>query len=164
MGEKMKKILLSQDGSINVMTCFWVLAICMIWTVLLYFLMNVSVAQAQRKSAEQILDQYIQNNGIWIYNQVKAHSDKTDELLTEEYLNRLILQQGLELEADGTYCSYAANRTPRYKVKDVELQYIEDNMAKIQLTYTLHIPVIILGNAYWVEIPAHAYSRFNPKF
>lgn len=160
----MKRLLLSRKGSTNIMTCFIVLAICMIWSVLMYFLMNVSVAQAQRKSAEQILDQYIQKNGIWIYDQVKEHSDKTDELLTEEYLNYLILQQGLQLEADGIYCSYSEDHTPRYKVEDVELQYIEDNVAKIQLTYTLHIPVIILGNAYWVEIPAHAYSRFNPKF
>lgn len=160
----MKKILLSRDGGINVMTCFIVLAICMIWSVLMYFLMGVSVAQAQRKSAEQILDQYIQNNGIWIYDQVKEHSETTDELLTEEYLNCLILQQGLELEADGKYCAYSADRTPRYKVEGVELQYIEEKMAKIQLTYTLYIPVIILGDAYWVAIPAHAYSRFNPKF
>lgn len=160
----MEKTLLSRDGGTNVMTCFIVLAICMIWSVLMYFLMNVSVAQAQRKSAEQILDQYIQNNGIWIYDQVKEHSSKTDELLTEEYLDCLILQQGLELEADGTYCSYSADRTPRYKVEDVHLQYIEEGTAKIQLTYTLHIPVIILGNAYWVEVPAYAFSRFNPKF
>lgn len=160
----MKKILSSQEGGTNVLTCFLVLAICMIWSVLMYFLMNVSVAQAQRKSAEQILDQYIQNNGIWIYDQVKEHSDKTDELLTEEYLSCLVLQQGLELESSGVYCSYSADRTPRYKVEGVELQYIEDGVAKIQLTYTLHIPIIILGNAYWVEIPAYAYSRFNPKF
>lgn len=146
------------------MTCFIVLAICMTWSVLLYFLMGVSVAQAQRKSAEQILDQYIQNNGIWIYNQVKENSETTDELLTEEYLKRLILQQGLELEADGRYCAYAADRTPRYRVEGVELHYMEDKMPKIQLTYTLHVPMIILGEAYWVEIPAYAYSRFNPKF
>lgn len=160
----MKKTLLSQEGNINIMTCFLVLGICMIWSVLMYFLMNVSVAQAQRKSAEQILDQYVQNNGIWIYNQVKEHSDKTDELMTEEYLNSLVLQQGLEPDANGVYCAYSADRMLRYKVGDVQLQYIEDGVPKIQLTYTLHIPVIILGNAYWVEIPAHAYSRFNPKF
>lgn len=160
----MKKLLQPKKGYSHIMTCCFALAICMIWSLLLFYQAGVSVAQAQRKSAEQILDQYIQNNGIWIYAQIKNEGSTTETLLTEQYITYLTTQQGLTYAADGKYYAYDADGEARYAVDNVQLHYMEDDLPKLQLTYTLHYPLRIFGSIHWVEIPAYAYSRFNPKF
>lgn len=160
----MKKHLRSKKGYSHILTCCIMLAICVIWSALLFYLADVSVVQSQRKSAEQILDQYTQNNGIWIYTQIKQESGKTETLMTEQYLSYLTGRLGLTKAADGKYYAYDADGEARYAVYNVQLHYLEADMPQIRLTYTLHYPMQIFGRVCWVEIPAYAYSRFNPKF
>lgn len=151
------------DGATYILFCFILLGICMIWVTLMYYLMGVSVARAQRSSSEQILDQYVQNNAVWIYGALKEHDDTTDALLTERYVQYLTLQQGLTQAADGRYCSYAADNSVRYFIEDVKLEFLQANTPRLALTYTLHYPLQILGQICWVEIPACAYSRLHAK-
>lgn len=162
--KKMKEILRSRSGSAHILTCCVILAICMIWSALLFYLSDVSVVQAQRKNAEHLLDQYIQNNGIWIYTQIKQESGTTDAVMTEKYLSYLQTQLGLTKAADGKYYACDADGDVRYAMYDVQLRYLETDVPKLRLTYTLHYPMQIFGRIYWVEIPAYACSRFEPKF
>lgn len=161
---KALKALRSRKGESYILSCFILMALCAVMSVLMFFLLTASLAMSQRKSAEQILDQYVQNNGIWIHNEVKESDDKTVELQPDQYISYLVLQQSLTDAGGGVYYSYGADNNVRYMVSDISLRFIEEETAKIELTYSLHLPMTILGKTTWVEAPATARSRFNMKF
>lgn len=161
---KALQVLKSRKGESYILTCCILMALCAVMSVLMFYLMTVSLALSQRKSAEQILDQYVQNNGIWIYTEVKESSDTTVELKADQYISYLVLQQTLTTAGNGMYYSYGGDNTVRYKVSNISLWFIEEETAKLELRYTLHLPVTVLGKTTWVEVPATARSRFNMKF
>ncbi len=153
----------NKDGKMYIQAVVYIIILMMVFLLLLTFTLAVSVASSQQKSAEQILDQYIQLNSIMIYSEVKEHSDKTAEMLQSLYVEKLVEQQDLTLQ-DGIYCSLNEDGDPRYKVSNIELDFEVDYTAKAVLKYNLSVPMSFMGTVIWPDIPVSITSRFNPKF
>lgn len=161
---KAKAILLSKKGDSYILTCAILMLLCVIMSVLMNFLATTSMAQAQRKNTEQILDRYVQVNSIWIHDHIKNEKDITSSLETAQYITMLKGQQQLTENQPNTYTAYAKPGVVKYYITDIEMHYIAGEIAHIRVTYNLHYPFVFLGHTFWITSPAEVQSRYNPKF
>lgn len=159
----MKQYLRNKRGEMYLWACIIVIILSMILSVVLYYSLATTLAQAQRKGAIQALDEYTQHNAIDIFESIKQHNDKTDTLDSELYISTLCTAQSLEVDGD-TLVAKSADGSRRYVVSDVTVSYTVENTTKIHVSYVLTLPLNLLGRAVWVDIPITISTRLNPKF
>jgi len=152
-----------KKGEMYIQAVVYIIILMMVFLLLLTFTLAVSVVSSQVNSADQILDQYIQLNGILIYGEVKEHSDKTEAMLQDLYVDLLVQQQKLVKQNDA-YHALNADGNPSYKISDITLGFEEDFSAKAVLSYKISVPMHFIGKEIWAEVPVKVISRFTPKF
>lgn len=143
--------------------CVVILILVIVFSVILFSSLAVSQAQAQRKGALQALDEYTQNNAIQIYESIKMHTDDKQTLESDPYVSILSEAQNLEVEDYGLV-SLSADGNCRYIVSDLEVSFTVEYTTQIHASYVLKIPVTLLGNEVWLDIPITISTRLNPKF
>lgn len=153
----------NKRGEMYIWACVVILILVIVFSVLLFSSLAVSQAQAQRKGALQALDEYTQNNAIQIYESIKMHTDDKQTLESDPYVSILSEAQNLEVEDYGLV-SLSADGNCRYIVSDLEVSFTVEYTTQIHASYVLKIPVTLLGNEVWMDIPITISTRLNPKF
>ena len=129
------------------------------------YLMVISTISYQEQQTKHTLDRYVDENAITIYQEVKEHSDKTEEILTDEFTAMLIEVCHLTRTEDGRLTALTSDGKTRYAIYDLHVAFEEDYTAKLVVTYKITAAVRFGGKATtWVEVPMKVISRFNPKF
>ena len=158
------KHLKDKHGEMYARTCICIMLLAMTFVIILNFAMTVAIARGQRKGAMHALESYTQANAIDIYNNIKLHSDQTDSLAPDVYLENLCLAQSLTLD-NGIYkAPVRSDGEYHYMVSDVQMGFTVANTTKIHVSYTLHVPLKFLGEIVWIEVPVVISTGLEAKF
>lgn len=159
----MRKLLKDKRGAMYLEACIVVMLLCMIFSVVFYYTATVMQVKVQRKQAIQVLDAYTQLNAIDIYDSIKNQTDDTESLAPDRFIATLCETQSLS-SANDQYIAYTPDGDQKYIVKDVSMSFVIDNTTKIKVDYTLSVPLYILGNTFWVDVPMTISTSLNAKF
>lgn len=161
---KIRHVLAGKQGFSHIQWTILIIILCIIMAFVLSYILSISTAAAQKGSAKHVLDQYIEQNAIDIYSQVKVNDDYTAGLLVSRYIDDLIQACGLE-EVDGKLQLKAADGNVVYALTKPQMFFEEDYTPKVRVSYTMFVPLEFNGTkVVWVDIPISITSRFLPKF
>lgn len=147
---------------INICTVIILLAILI--SVLMNFSLVFNVAVSQRITAKHALDQYIEQNTLDIYQEIKQNASQMQNLNPDDFTSILKTDQALIKNQNELLYKDSSGKTI-YKISDIRLSYDVQDMPKLKLEYHLHIPMQFIGEiAFWTDIPVALHSQYNPKF
>lgn len=159
-----KHILKNKKGASYIHWTLILLALLIIIAFVLSYVLSINVVNSQQKLAQIALDEYVDENAIAIYSEVKESDSFTPALNPDKFITKLISGDNLVLEGE-TYIAYTSDNHIRYKISDISLQFIEDFTPQIRAKYTISVPLEFNGNRVsWIDIPTTLESRFIPKF
>jgi len=158
------RLLKNKRGDGYVFPCVMIVVICMILSVFIFFAGVVNMVRITQENTKVVLDSYIMKSSIEIYNSIKQGSDYTDVLDQNVYIDNLCDFCSL---AKGSYFLYAYDEDGqvKYMMTRPTITFREENTLKIELYYTLYVPVRFSGEIVrYAVIPVTVDSSFTEKF
>lgn len=158
------KVFKSKRGEGYVFPCVMIVVVCMILSVVIFFASAVSMVRITEENTKIVLDSYIMKNSIQIYDSIKQGNDYTEALDRDEYINALC--NFCTLEKSGSYLyNYNDDGSLKYRMTYPVITFRKENTLKVQLAYTLYVPVWFDGKIVrYAVIPVTVDSSFNEKF
>lgn len=136
----------------------------MILSVIIFFTNTVSLVRITEENSKIVLDSYIMRNSVIIYNSIKQGNDYTEVLNENMYIEDLCKFCTLDRNGNVLY-NFSEDGSLKYTMTNPILSFKKDNTLKVQLTYTLNVPVLFDGRVLWyAHIPITVVSSFNEKF
>jgi len=154
----------NKHGEGYVFPCVMIVVICMILSVLIFFAGVVNMVRITKENTKLVLDSYVMKNSIEIYNSIKQGNDYTEVLDQNVYIDDLCDFCTL---AKGSYYLYAydENGKLKYRMTKPAITFRQENTLKIQLSYTVYVPVWFDGKIVrYAIIPVTVDSSFIEKF
>ena len=158
------KRLRNKRGEGYIFPCVMIVVVCMILSILIFFAATVSMVRITEENTKIVLDSYVMKNSVQIYNSIKQGHDYTESLNRNEYIESLC--RFCTLEKSGSYLyAYNDDGSLKYRMTLPVITFRKENSLKIQLAYTLYIPIWFDGKiARYAVIPITVHSSFNEKF
>ena len=158
------RILKNKQGEGYVFPCIMIVVVCMVLSIMIFFASAVSMVRINEKNSRVVLDSYVMQNSIKIYNSIKQGNDYTEALDRDEYISALC--DFCSLVKTGSYLyAYNEDGSLKYHMTLPVISFQEENSLKIQLAYTLYIPIRFDGKiARYAIIPVTVQSSFKEKF
>ncbi len=142
--------------------CVITVILGMIAAVVIYFISTVYMIKNQKEDVKKVLDSFVVENAIEIYNSIKVGEDEQLYLDSTAFIGKLTSFSHLN-KGGNTLYSYDSDGVLRYKLSKPILT--ADNDLKITASYTLYVPVyfngILVATA---TIPIRINSYYTEKF
>jgi len=159
----MKKII-NKRGDGYVFPCVIIVVVAMILSVVIFFANTVSLVRMTEENSKIVLDSYIMKNSIIIYDSIKQGNDYTEVIDEDVYIEDLCKFCTLDKNGSLLY-NYNQDGSLKYMMTAPIVSFRNENTLKIQLNYTIYIPVQFDGEILWyARIPVTVISSFNEKF
>lgn len=150
------------DGYIG--TCVMILILCMILSIFIEFVATVNVIRISERNARIVLDSFVMENSIEIYDSIKTGTDFTEVVDVEQYISKYSEYNSLDFNGNMLYCC-GDDGEELYRQTIPTVQLIEENRLKIIAEYTITVPLYFAGHQVTeVTVPITVTSKFNPKF
>ena len=92
------------DGYIG--TCVMILILCMILSIFIEFVATVNVIRISERNARIVLDSFVMENSIEIYDSIKTGTDFTEVVDVEQYISKYSEYNSLDFNGNMLYiCS-----------------------------------------------------------
>ncbi len=150
------------DGYIG--TCVMILILCMILSIFIEFVATVNVIRISERNARIVLDSFVMENSIEIYDSIKTGTDFTEVVDVEKYVSKYCEYNSLDFNGNILYCCDDEGEELYWQTIPT-VQLIEENRLKIFAEYTITVPLYFAGHQVTeVTVPITVTSKFNPKF
>ena len=150
------------DGYIG--TCVMILILCMILSIFIEFVATVNVIRISERNARIVLDSFVMENSIEIYDSIKTGTDFTEVVDVEQYISKYSEYNSLDINGNMLYCC-GEDGEELYRQTIPTVQLIEENRLKIIAEYAITVPLYFAGQQVTeVTVPITVTSKFNPKF
>ena len=150
------------DGYIG--TCVMILILCMILSIFIEFVATVNVIRISERNARIVLDSFVMENSIEIYDSIKTGTDFTEVVDVEQYISKYSEYNSLDFNENMLYCC-GDDGEELYWQTIPTVRLIEENRLKIIAEYTITVPLYFAGQQVTeVTVPITVTSKFNPKF
>lgn len=154
----------NKQGEGYIFPCVMIVVVCMILSIFIFFASAVSMVRITEENTKIVLDSYVMQNSIQIYNSIKQGNDYTEALDRNEYINALCNFCSLEKSGSFIY-AYNDDGSLKYRTTLPVITFRKENTLKIQLDYTLYVPVWFDNKIVrYAIIPVTVDSSFNEKF
>ena len=151
-------------GETYIMTCVFLIIFCMLLSVFIQFFSVVNVIRMTERNTRIVLDSFVMENSIEIYDSIKNGTNYLEVIDQDEYINKLCEYNCLDFQENMLYCK-GEDGTENYKMTKPILQPTEENKLKISATYSIIVPMYFCGEIVTeVTVPITVTSKFNPKF
>lgn len=147
-----------------VRTCLMILIFCITIAVFMSFVTAVETVRISKRNTYKVIDGYVTQCSIEAFNSIKVgsnHIETIDENAFEDYFCEY---NGLQQNGN-TLIAKTNQGYEKYRVSDLDVSFIEDKTLKIQVEYTLTIPIkfgdIAVANA---TVPVSIKSKLTDKF
>lgn len=154
----------NKRGEGYITACVTVVILCMLIAAFLTFISVVGTIRMTKRNARIVLDSFVIQNAIEIYDSVKNGTNHTQVLEGTEYVADLcdfcmFEERGEILYASSDYGEWM------YSITKPVLSFTEEDTLKIIAEYTAIVPIRFGGvSVETVRIPVKVKSRFNEKF
>ena len=147
-----------------VSTCVMIVIICMLLSVFVTFAVAVNTVKTVKRNSRVVLDSFVMQNSIEIYNSIKQGNNKTDGIDAAEY--REALTEFCTLEKLGyCYYNYDSDGDLNYYITTPYVGFTVDKKLQIFTSYTIYVPIRFAGiRVSTVRIPITVESKYNEKF
>ena len=150
------------DGYIG--TCVMILILCMILSIFIEFVATVNVIRISERNARIVLDSFVMENSIEIYDSIKTGTDFTEVVDVEQYISKYSEYNSLDFNGNMLYC-VGDDGEELYRQTIPTVRLIEENRLKIIAEYAITVPLYFAGQQVTeVTVPITVTSKFNPKF
>ena len=150
------------DGYIG--TCVMILILCMILSIFIEFVATVNVIRISERNARIVLDSFVMENSIEIYDSIKTGTDFTEVVDVEQYISKYSEYNSLDFNENMLYC-VGDDGEELYRQTIPTVRLIEENRLKIIAEYAITVPLYFAGQQVTeVTVPITVTSKFNPKF
>lgn len=154
----------NRKGEGYILPCVLILVVCMILSVFVSFALSVNVIRMSKRNTRVVLDSFVMQNSILIYDSIKNGNDFTEYLDEDEYIDAICEFCTLDKRGEYLY-AYDNDGNENYRISVPEIGYNYDNTLKIYTSYTIFVPVYFAGvRVETVEVPLTIDSEFSDKF
>ena len=144
--------------------CIMVVAICMIIAVLVSLVAAVNVIHITKRNSKIVLDSFVIENSITIYDSLKNGYDYTEYFDAEVYIENLCDFCTFAKGEEFLY-AYTEEGNLKYKISRPVLSFSSDSQLKLIANYTVYYPIDFNGIVIDIaEIPITVESKFKEKF
>lgn len=150
------------DGYIAV--CVTVVILCMLISVFITFATAVNTIRVSRQNARVVLDSFVMQNSIEIYDSAKNGNDFTESFDREKFISDFSEYNSLDLYGNMLYCC-DADENEVYRQTLPTVYFTTDKKLKIQVRYTIILPIRFAGEIItYAPVSIAVDSKFNNKF
>ena len=144
--------------------CVMIVVLCSILSVLITYVLAVNVIKINKLNARIVLDNFVMQNSIEIYDSIKNGNDFTEAVDTDEYIDSLCSYNSLDFRGNMLYC-VGENGKQKYRMTIPNLSLTEGNRLKIAAKYEITVPLYFAGiKVHNVTVPITVESKFKDKF
>ena len=153
-----------KNGTGCIDICVMIIVLCSILSVLITYVSAVNVIQINKRNARIVLDSFVMENSIEIYDSIKNGNDITDAVDTEKYINSLCSYNSLDFRGNMLYC-VDENGNQKYRMTAPYLILTEGNRLKLAAKYEITVPLYFAGiRIHEAKVPITVESKLKDKF
>lgn len=156
-------MLKSKRGEGYVQACVMILILCMLIAICLTFASTVNTIRTVERNARIVLDSFVMENSILIYDSIKDGHDFTETVDIGEYRSQLADYN--DLSGSGMYLyHFCEDESWDYCISRPDLSMTESNTLKIAAHYRIIIPIHFAGKQVAsVSIPMTVETKWTDK-
>ncbi len=156
--------MLNKKAEGYIFPCVMIVILCMIFSLLIYFVCTVSMIRTTKENAEMVFDSYITENAIDIYNSIKQGNDYTDSIDNAEYVDEICRMCTLVRRGRLLY-NYNNEGNIQFYITEPTIHFIREYSLKIQVSYTMYVPIRFNGiQVQTAAVPVVIQSNFMEKY
>lgn len=149
----MKERLLNDKGAGYITACVITIAIAMILSSVFFYAECIAIIQNTRDMTEEVLESFIIENAVLIYDSIKQGHDLTEQLSKNVLGSEISSRFSLDFTAN-TFYSRDKNGRILYAMTAPEVTYKVDKALKLKASYMIAIPVQFAGKRlFFMRIP-----------
>lgn len=147
-----------------VRTCLMILIFCVTIAVFMSFVTAVETVRISKRNTYKVIDGYVTQCSIEAFNSIKVGTDYIENFEFDEFKDYFAEYNGLQ-ESGGVLIAKTDSGHEKYTVTDLNVLFIQENSIKLQVNYTLKIP-IKFGNIAitTATVPISINSKLHEKF
>ena len=154
----------NKKASGTIFPCIMILVLCMIISVLTYFVCTVSSIRVTKENSRTVFESYITEHSIEIYDSIKQGNDYIEFINNTEYVMELCRYCTFEKIGEKLY-SYDDEGNARFYMTEPTITFVRDNSLKIRVSYTIYYPIVFNGNQVSTAVvPVEIKSSFMERY
>lgn len=154
----------NKRGEGYISTCFMVLIYCIALALIISFVIAVNQVRIIKRNTYKIIDSFVMENSINAYNSIKVGTDTLESMNSEDFVNYFRIYNNLIQNGDDLI-AYTDEGEERYRIKQLNLSFIEENTLKMQVEYIITVPLSFGDfNIARAEVPITIRSKLSNKF
>ena len=149
----MKERLRNDKGAGYITACVITIAIAMILSSVFFYAECITIIQNTRDMTEEVLESFIIENAVLIYDSIKQGHDLTEQLSKNFLGSEISSRFSLDFVGNTLY-SHDKEGYIVYAMTDPELAYKVDKSLKLKASYQVAVPVRVAGKRlFFLRIP-----------
>lgn len=154
----------NKRGEGYIPTCVMIIILTMLLSVFVTFVSAINIVKQTKRNSRVVLDSYVMQESIKIYDSIKNGNDKTPVLDSDSYVDSLCEFCTFAEKNDMLY-NYNSDGDIQFYLTKPTVGYMEDKELKIYTSYTIYIPIYFAGiRVETAQIPITVTSNFTQKF
>lgn len=150
------------EGTIRI--SIMILIFCIGIAVFMNFMTAVNLVRICKRNTYKVIDGYVTANSIESFNSIKTGTDYTEQLDKDTFID-YFCEYNCMTKNGNALIAKTSSGIEKYKVTNLNLNFIQDKSLKLQVDYIITIPVSFgdfdVINA---EIPITIKSKLTDKF
>lgn len=134
------KCLFNTKGGGYITACVITIVIAMIFSAVLFYAQCMTIIQTTKDNTELVLEGFITQNSVQIYDSIKQGHDLTEYFDKDYYLYQVSSRFSLDIQGNAVY-SYSETGETIYILTDPNVTYKVDKALKLKVSYAVMIPV-----------------------
>lgn len=156
--------MLNKKGDGYIPICILIVILCMMLAIFINFVSAVNIVRQTKRNARVVLDNYVMQNSIEIYDEIKNGNDHIEVIDTSGYINAFSSFNSLDLSDDMLYC-YDDEGNELYRIMIPVISFVQEKQLKIKLEFDIIIPMYFAGiRVVEATVPVNVTSLFNEKY
>lgn len=145
-------------------TAVIVLITAMILSLVLTYASIMTIVQTTKSNTERVLDSFVIENSIFIFDSIKKGNDFTNAISTEDFINGF--SADCTLDNDGSYFyNIDGNGRYIYKLTIPQTTFTVNNTLNLTCRLDILIPIHFAGKQVSeIRIPVTVKSSYNLKY
>ena len=147
------KCLINTKGGGYITACVITIVIAMIFSAVLFYAQCMTIIQTTKANTELVLEGFITQNSVQIYDSIKQGHDLTEYFDENYYFSQISSRFSLDIQGNAVY-SYSETGETIYILTDPNVTYKVDKALKLKASYTVMIPVQFAGETlFYMRVP-----------
>ena len=136
--------MLNKKGDGYIPICILIVILCMMLAIFITFVSAVNVVRQIKRNARVVLDNYVMQNSIEIYDEIKNGTTDLEELDNDRYADALA--SFCTFEKSGIYMySLDSEGNTQYRLTKPILSYTTENKLMLKVDFSIIIPMDFAG-------------------